>query len=257
LSQCRHAVVVLSPNFIEKRWTNWELDGLIGRHLEMSRSLIIPIWLGLSSREIREYSPPLADIVALRANAGVISIANRILSIVTPEKTPVAPIHSASSAENAQAALLKLRDLICHSLHVTTDEAPHLSVCFLKERQSEILVVSLASSASSGVKYSFPAKHSVAGWAIHRKGRVVFDSLVDESIYTKFLLPSTCIHSELVAPIFWTKDQREVLGVISLESEHSHFFNGQHSQFFESFIPVAQMILGPLIEAHMQTAKPN
>src|ERR1043166_7581425 len=34
LSQCRHAVVVLSPKFIEKRWTNWELDGLVGRHIE-------------------------------------------------------------------------------------------------------------------------------------------------------------------------------------------------------------------------------
>src|SRR5580704_17865639 len=50
LSQCRHAIVVLSSKFIEKRWTNWELDGLVGLHIEASRSIIISIWLGLSAK---------------------------------------------------------------------------------------------------------------------------------------------------------------------------------------------------------------
>jgi hypothetical protein len=190
LSQCRHAIVVLSSKFIEKRWTNWELDGLVGLHIEASRSIIIPIWLGLSAKQIREYSPPLADIVALRADKGVTSVADRILSIVSPKKDFTAPIYSADNAENVRKALSALRELLCHGVHLNADEAPHLSVRFLTERQSEAVLVWLASSRADNPSFEVSARHSVAGWVLHRQDALVLDSIEKGSVYDKYLVAS-------------------------------------------------------------------
>jgi hypothetical protein len=251
LSRCRHAAVVLSPKFIEKRWTNWELDGLVGRHIEASRSLIIPIWLGISASQIREYSPPLADIVALKADNGVAAIANRILAIVSPKKDVGAPIYS---ADNAQRALSTLREIICHGLHLSPEDAPHLSVRFVTEQDSEAILVSLASSRPENPSLRFPAKHSVAGWALHRQATLILDSVTNDSVFDRYLVSSQRISSEMCAPIFRTNDQTRAIGVLTMDSEHSHFF-GHNQPFFKSLVAIAQMILGPLIEAHVQSAE--
>ncbi|GAB2936649.1 hypothetical protein GCM10027047_36510 [Rhodococcus aerolatus] len=60
----RFGVVVLSPSFFAKGWTNHELDGLVTKTVAGEQTML-PIWHDVSAQAVREYSPSLADKRAL------------------------------------------------------------------------------------------------------------------------------------------------------------------------------------------------
>ena len=64
LADSRFGLVILSPNFIKKKWTKRELRGLTERDVHEGR-IILPIWHNVTRSDISSFSPPLADIVAL------------------------------------------------------------------------------------------------------------------------------------------------------------------------------------------------
>ena len=64
ISNSRFGLVVLSPSFIGKGWTEYELDGMVSNQVK-GRQRILPIWHDLSSEDVLEYSASLADKVAL------------------------------------------------------------------------------------------------------------------------------------------------------------------------------------------------
>jgi hypothetical protein len=84
LSKSRYGVVVLSEHFFRKRWTEWELDGLVQRQLDSSNRLIIPIWHGVNRKMVLEYSAPLADIVAIQSRSSLEVILTELLRILFP-----------------------------------------------------------------------------------------------------------------------------------------------------------------------------
>ena len=63
LARSRVGLVVLSHAFINKGWTNYELDGIITRTVD-GHQVLLPIWHNISKDEVVEYSPSLADKVA-------------------------------------------------------------------------------------------------------------------------------------------------------------------------------------------------
>lgn len=70
-------LVVLSKTFFRKEWTKKELNGLLS--LEVGgRSRILPIWHNLSSQEVLEFSPVMADRVALSSNLPINEIVDHI-----------------------------------------------------------------------------------------------------------------------------------------------------------------------------------
>ena len=66
LSRSRYGVVVISPTFFRKHWTQFEMNGFVARQTTGER-VILPIWHRITKNEIIEYAPPLADIVALNS----------------------------------------------------------------------------------------------------------------------------------------------------------------------------------------------
>jgi hypothetical protein len=56
-------VVVFSRSFFAKGWTNYELDGIVTKNVSGQQQLL-PIWHGISSDDMMDYSPSLADKVA-------------------------------------------------------------------------------------------------------------------------------------------------------------------------------------------------
>jgi hypothetical protein len=64
LSSSRFGVVILSPSFLAKRWTAYELDGLTTREMADGRKVILPIWHEVTRETVAKYSPTLADRVA-------------------------------------------------------------------------------------------------------------------------------------------------------------------------------------------------
>jgi hypothetical protein len=64
LIQSRFGIVILSPAFFEKNWPQYELDGLVAKEI-VGGKVVLPIWHKISKDEVMQYSPSLADKVAL------------------------------------------------------------------------------------------------------------------------------------------------------------------------------------------------
>jgi hypothetical protein len=82
LARSRFGMVVVSHAFFAKNWPQYELDGLVS--LEMAgRQRILPVWHGITKDEVLDYSPSLADKVALStATFTVEEIAAEIADVV-------------------------------------------------------------------------------------------------------------------------------------------------------------------------------
>jgi len=63
LAHSRFGVVVLSRSFFAKNWPQYELDGLVTKEMT-GEQVILPLWHGITKREVIEQSPSLADKVA-------------------------------------------------------------------------------------------------------------------------------------------------------------------------------------------------
>lgn len=63
LANSRVGLVVLSPSFIKKGWTNYELDGIVTRAVS-GEQVLLPIWHNITKQQVIEFSPSLADKVA-------------------------------------------------------------------------------------------------------------------------------------------------------------------------------------------------
>ena len=82
LAGSRFGVVVLSPAFLRKKWTQYELDGLVTMQVSGEQSML-PIWHQISHGEVRAASPSLADKVARStADLSVDEIAAEIAEVV-------------------------------------------------------------------------------------------------------------------------------------------------------------------------------
>ena len=87
LANSRVGLVVLSPAFISKGWTNYELDGIVMK-ANSGEQILLPIWHNITKQEVLDYSPSLADKVARStATHTVKEIATEIAEIIhKPDK---------------------------------------------------------------------------------------------------------------------------------------------------------------------------
>jgi len=63
LVNSRVGLVVLSPSFLAKGWTNYELDGIVTRTIS-GEQILLPIWHNITKQQVIDFSPSLADKVA-------------------------------------------------------------------------------------------------------------------------------------------------------------------------------------------------
>jgi hypothetical protein len=63
LANSRVGLVVLSPSFISKGWTNYELDGIVTRTIS-GEQILLPIWHDVTKQQVIDFSPSLADKLA-------------------------------------------------------------------------------------------------------------------------------------------------------------------------------------------------
>lgn len=85
LSQSRFGIVILSPSFFAKRWSQWELDGLVARQNSGDNDVILPVWHGVQSKDVLAYSPPLADKLAIASSVGIDEVIRRLVAVIRPQ----------------------------------------------------------------------------------------------------------------------------------------------------------------------------
>ena len=82
LAKSRFGVVVLSKDFFNKDWPNYELDGLVTRAVT-GEQVLLPVWHKVSKQEVMGYSPSLADKLARNtATHTVDEIASEIADLI-------------------------------------------------------------------------------------------------------------------------------------------------------------------------------
>ena len=83
IANARFGVVVISPDFFRKQWTQAELDALFSHKMESGENLILPIWHHVSKDEVLAQSLLLGGILALNsALMTVDEMAQAILEVV-------------------------------------------------------------------------------------------------------------------------------------------------------------------------------
>ena len=89
LAQADFGVVVVSPAFFAKRWTQRELSGLVARQMAGAGDIILPIWHDIDRHGVIAHSPPLADIVAAQSSEGMTAVVERLLRTIRPTESPL------------------------------------------------------------------------------------------------------------------------------------------------------------------------
>ncbi|EJL6392859.1 DUF1883 domain-containing protein [Vibrio vulnificus] len=82
LANSKVGLVVLSPSFIKKGWTNYELDGIVTKTVS-GEQVLLPIWHNITKQQVVDFSPSLADKVARSTATHTIDeIANEIAELL-------------------------------------------------------------------------------------------------------------------------------------------------------------------------------
>jgi hypothetical protein len=63
IKECKCCVLLLTPNFLSNTgWAATEFDSIFTREIHERKSLVIPVWAGVSEEQIFEYSPSLKNV---------------------------------------------------------------------------------------------------------------------------------------------------------------------------------------------------
>jgi len=88
VSNSQVGVVVLSHPFFAKEWPQIELDSLYTLAVSGRRS-VIPVWHEITATDVMEYSPRIAELLALSTSRGIKKIAKEIAQKVGPIGSPL------------------------------------------------------------------------------------------------------------------------------------------------------------------------
>lgn len=82
IKKSNYGLVIISHNFLNKEWTKKELNGLISKEIFTKQKTILPIWLNISSNEVYEFSPILADKVSIHiSNNDIKKVIEKIITL--------------------------------------------------------------------------------------------------------------------------------------------------------------------------------
>jgi hypothetical protein len=78
LARSRFCIMILSTHFLEKNWPQEELNDLATREVN-GKKVILPVWHKVGFQRVFEYSPVLADRVAISTDKGLDCVVQRML----------------------------------------------------------------------------------------------------------------------------------------------------------------------------------
>lgn len=83
IAKARFGLVVLSPAFFAKQWTQYELDGIVTAQVT-GKQIVLPIWHDVDRDDVFNFSPSLADkVAASTAISTVAELAREIVNAIT------------------------------------------------------------------------------------------------------------------------------------------------------------------------------
>lgn len=89
LSRSRFGLVVISPAFLKRNWPRIELDALTNREIATGEGVLLPVWLNVDAETVMNFSPLLADRVAIIGSRGTDYVVSRVREVVRPGRSPL------------------------------------------------------------------------------------------------------------------------------------------------------------------------
>jgi hypothetical protein len=102
LSKSEFAVVILSPCFFAKKWTNLELDGLFALE-KPGQKRILPVWHNVTAADVEGYSSFMAMRLGVTTSKGLGHVVQQISHAVDRERCSTMPGLSAASSIHPQS----------------------------------------------------------------------------------------------------------------------------------------------------------
>ncbi|HEX5153628.1 MAG TPA: toll/interleukin-1 receptor domain-containing protein [Parafilimonas sp.] len=84
ISSSNFGLLVLSKSFFNKNWTKYELKSLNSFEIEKGE-VLIPLWKDVTFKEVRKFSPYIADKFALTTKNTIEDIAIKIIEACNPK----------------------------------------------------------------------------------------------------------------------------------------------------------------------------
>jgi hypothetical protein len=85
LSEAPKCILVLPPNFLSNPgWTKGEFNAAVNMHFSKGGSVVLPLWLNVSRKDVAAYSPLVVDIVALKADMNIDELARKLFVEINP-----------------------------------------------------------------------------------------------------------------------------------------------------------------------------
>jgi len=79
LKETKECILILSLHFLaNNEWTRTEFDSVFTREILEGEGVVLPVWSNVTRPEVYEYSPSLANKVALNCNLGMEEVVRRL-----------------------------------------------------------------------------------------------------------------------------------------------------------------------------------
>lgn len=101
LRKSRFGVVLISKVFFDKGWANYELDGLLQKHMVLSAQggrVVLPVWVDVNYQQVMNRAPSLAAIYAARLADGIEKV---IQDLLWAMRDPVIDSHILTPAQQS------------------------------------------------------------------------------------------------------------------------------------------------------------
>jgi hypothetical protein len=83
LKECQKCILILTPNFLANGgWSKREYDSIFTREIVEKTKLILPVWHDVSVQEVFDYSPVLADKLAVGWSEGLEAVARKLSAAI-------------------------------------------------------------------------------------------------------------------------------------------------------------------------------
>lgn len=83
LKECKKCIFILTPNFLANGgWAKTEYQSIFTRELVERQKVILPVWAGVTSQDIYQFSPILADRVAAQWSDGLDTVAAKLVAAI-------------------------------------------------------------------------------------------------------------------------------------------------------------------------------
>lgn len=79
LKECKKCVLILSNNFLTNQgWTKVEFNLIFTREIIETKDIVLPVWCGVSEKQIFDYCPSLVDRVGANWSLGIDEVLRRL-----------------------------------------------------------------------------------------------------------------------------------------------------------------------------------